>query len=182
MTGENAYRGGRVEPHEPLEDSKPRRLRYTCFATGCPMPGTLFPDHAKSGVCAWHYAVQPTDIPKVTTQLQAWECVAREIQTARRLLTGPAAADPAAQEAEFAMAWNRLRPLLSAGWETELVPGRACTSKGVDTGNRQSYGDWAKHLERFLGARVAEVLSTRRDVQRPLRADLQPVDQEAAPW
>jgi hypothetical protein len=182
------FRGGRVFTDDDNPDAaKPQRLRYPCFAAGCPMPGTLFPEHARTGVCAWHYAAQPTDIPKITYQLQAWECVAREIEQGRRVLCGPTAADPAAQEAAFNAAWARLRPLLSAGWETELRPAAIRSSKGEDRGHRQSYGDWLKHLERFLGARVVEVLSTHRRSeeasprQRALDVVMQG-DEEGPPW
>lgn len=175
------YRGGRVEPDEPLEDEPRRVVRYACFAEGCPMPGTLFPEHARNGVCAWHYSVQPTDIPKVTSQLRAWECVAREIEQARRMLCGPVAADPAALELAYHQAWDRLRPMLSAGWLAQLQPATIRTSKGEDTRHPQSYGDWAKHLEQFLGARVVEVLSMPRPQEHAQRGR-QPLLEEEAPW
>lgn len=158
---ERSYRGGRVDPDEPAPQ-KPKRLRYPCFAEGCPMPGSLFSSGTdKSGSCAWHYAVQPTDIPKVTQVLRDWMCVSAEIIAARRSLGGDLASDPAGLQREFDAAWQRLQPM-AAAWEKELAPGTIHTSKGVDIRYRQSYSDWAKHLERFIGARVVEVLSTHR--------------------
>lgn len=167
MSSSNApFRGGRVfsDDEAPIEPQKPKRVRYPCFAEGCPMPGTIFPNGAsdgKVGTCAWHYAVQPTDIPKVTQVLRDWMCVSAEILQARRCLGGALASDPAGLQREFDAAWQRLMPL-AASWESELRPGTIRTSKGVDTGFRQGYSDWAKHLERFIGSRVVEVLSTHR--------------------
>lgn len=150
-----SYKGGRVSADE---DSKPR-LRDPCFASGCPMPGSIFTAGTdKAGSCAWHYGVVPTDIPKVTQVLVDWQCVSSEIREARRCLTGELATDPAALQRAFDIAWERLEPLAPT-WVDQLKPGTIKTSKGVDTGHRQGYGDWAKHLERFLGARVVEVLS-----------------------
>lgn len=148
------YRGGRVS----ADDDTPKRVRYACFAEHCPMPGTLFPDHGKNGVCAWHYGIVPSDIPKVTRVLLDWQCVSDEVNAARVVLCGDQAADPKAQADALAAAWSRLKPLV-AGWDDQLQPGTIHTAKGADTGFRQGYGDWAKHLERFLGARVVEVLS-----------------------
>jgi hypothetical protein len=160
----DAYRGGRVHPEEPVED-KPNRPRYPCFAEGCPMAGTIFPGAGvggtgdRPGTCAWHYGIVPTDIPKVTRVLLDWQCVAVEVREARRALTGEIASDPKALAIAFSTAWERLQPLVT-GWEDQLAPGTIRTSKGADTRHRQSYGDWAKHLERFIGARVVEVLTT----------------------
>lgn len=151
------YRGGALTVQE-----KPPVRRYPCFAEQCPMPGTIFSNGTdKAGTCAWHYGVMPSDIPKVTRVLLDWQCVSSEIRAARRCLTGPMASDPAGLQREFEAAWQRVRGVAGA-WETELAPGTIRTAKGVDTGHPQSYADWAKHLERFLGARVVEVLSTQR--------------------
>lgn len=163
-TLDQAYRGGRVEPDLPADPPPPRVQRYPCFADGCPMAGTIFPNgtaDGKPGVCVYHYAVNATDIPKVTQVLRDWGCVADEVRAARRCITGPMASDPAALQAQFDAAWERLAPLVPS-WHADLAPGTIRTSKGQDTGHRQAYGDWAKHLERFLGARVVEVLSVRR--------------------
>jgi hypothetical protein len=144
-------------PHTPA----PRR--YSCFADGCPMPGTITPSGSGSSVCAWHYGILPTDIPKVTRVLRDWQCVSYEVGEARRVLTGELAADPTAIRRMFAAAWERLEPLAGT-WAAELKPGNVRTSKGVDRGPLfpEGYGDWAKRLERFLGARVVEVLSVRQ--------------------
>lgn len=160
---EGAYRGGRVEQEAP----KPQRLRYPCFAAGCPMPGTIFLGAVQgekpegSGCCAWHFGVQANDIPKVTQRLVDWQCVSIEVNAARRFLTGEQASNPKAIDEAFAAAWSRLQPL-ARSWESELQPGGARTSKGEPLSHQESYGDWAKRLERFLGARVGEVLSVRR--------------------
>lgn len=159
------YRGG------ALTEQKPRVvLRYPCFADGCPMPGTIWPGAGiggtgdQPGTCAWHYGVQPQDIPKVTRALRDWACVTYEVNEARRACTGDLASNPAALKAAFATAWERLQPLVVGQWEDELSPGNIHTSKGLDCGPRlpESYADWARRLERFVGARIAEVLSTHR--------------------
>lgn len=164
---EPQYRGGALAP---VQAPKPKP-RFPCFANGCPMPGTIFEGviqghkhtgefaTTEPGTCAWHFGVVPGDIPKVTRALLDWQCVSAEINRARRNLTGDLARDPAGLQREFDAAWQRMRDQVGP-WEAELQPGTIRTSKGVDTGHRQSYADWAKHLERFLGARVVEVLST----------------------
>lgn len=158
---EGAYRGGRVEQDKP----KPQRLRYSCFADGCLMPGTIFLGAVQgekaegTGCCAWHFGVQPHDIPRVTQALRDWDCVAFEIREARRVLTGELASSPTALQQCFAAAWERLKAVADS-WESDLRPGNIHTSKGVDTGNPQGYGDWSRHLERFLGSRVAQAIST----------------------
>lgn len=161
--GSSDYRGGRVDPDaEPAP--KPQR-RSPCFATGCPAAGTMWPGLTqgtgdKPGTCVYHYGVNASDIPRVTQVLQDWLCVAKEIQAARRCLTGPTASEPGTQAREFEAAWQRLQPL-AASWEPELKPGNVRTSAGVERPFRETYGDWARRLERFIGARVLEVLSTR---------------------
>lgn len=150
------YRGGALSVPD-----KPAVKRYPCFADQCPMPGSIFASGTdKAGACAWHYGVLPNDIPKVTRVLLDWQCVSSEVNAARRLLTGPAAADAKAQDEAFASAWNRLQGFIDTTWQAELKPGNARTSKGEEHPFREGYGDWAKRLERFLGARVVEVLST----------------------
>lgn len=146
------YRGGALSVHD-----KPKPRRYPCFATGCPMPGTIWPGAGpggtgdRPGTCAWHYAVNDTDVPRVTRVLQDWSCVSDEIEAARQALTGPKASDPGALDALQAAAAARLRPRMAAGgWSEELEPQRG-----------ERYGDWCKRLEGFLGARVVEVLSAR---------------------
>lgn len=164
---EGAYRGGRVEQEPP----KPQRLRYPCFAAGCPMPGTIFLGAVQgekaegSGCCNWHFGVQPNDIPKVTQRLVDWQCVSAEVNAARRFLTGEQASSPKAVDEAFRAAWARLQPV-ARSWESELQPGRARTSKEAIVWHDESYGDWARRLERFLGSRIAEVLSTQRSSSR----------------
>lgn len=191
MTSDTHYRGGRVEADDPMLQT-PRQMRLPCFADGCPMPGTLWPGITQGGTgdrrgtCAWHYAVAPTDIPKVTQVLRDWICVSAEINEARRCLSGKLASDPAGLQHAFDAAWQRLSPM-AAAWEKDLAPGNIHTSKGVDEGHRQGYADWAKHLERFIGARVVEVLSTRRpspDIRGTQHTQYQGtrLEDEELPW
>jgi hypothetical protein len=139
----------------------PTRRAYRCFAEQCPMPGTITPSGAGSPTCAWHYGVVSSDIPKVTRVLLDWQCVSYEANEARRVLTGELATDPGAIDIAFRNAWERLQPLVP-GWEAQLQPGNIRTSKGVERPFREGYGDWAKRLDQFLGARVVEVLSIRQ--------------------
>lgn len=136
----------------------PAKRRYPCFAEGCPMPGTIFPDSQAAGVCAYHYGVKPGNVPRVTNVLRQWDCVAFECREARRVLTGELASDVKAIDDAFAKGWERLQPL-AGEWAAYLMPGNILTSKDVDTGMRENYGDWAKRLERFIGARVVEALN-----------------------
>jgi hypothetical protein len=141
------YRGGRVNP----DSDAPKRLRYPCFATGCPMPGTIGTGPAdQPGTCAWHYGVLPTDIPKVTQRLKDWQCLTAEVNAARQALTGEHASDPKALDDVLAAAWTRLQPVVAhTGWEDVLKPRPG-----------EHLSEWSRHIERFLGARVVEVLST----------------------
>lgn len=155
-TMDDTYRGGRVDD-DPLPDERPAR-RYPCAAHQCPMPGTLFPGGGK-GVCAWHYGANSSDWPRITGKLLEWACVTYEVNEARRVLTGDNAANPVVLEALFAAAWERLQPLVS-GWEDQLKPGNirwrdATQPAGYrDSGMRESYSDWAKRLNEFVGAQV----------------------------
>lgn len=156
-----------TKPDENLSDAiphKPAPRRNPCFADGCPMAGTMFPEGVggeRPGSCAFHYGINASDIPRVTRVLLDWACVSEEVRAARRALTGEYAADPKALDALFVTAWQRLRPLVS-GWEAQLAPGNVHSSKGEDRGFREGYSDWSKKLERFLGGRVVEVLSIHR--------------------
>jgi hypothetical protein len=155
-----AYRGGALTtPQEP-----PQRLRYPCFADQCPMPGTIFGGTTgtkdEAGTCGWHYGILPSDIPKVTRVLLDWRCVSFEINEARRVLTGEKAADPKGLQTAFENAWERLKPACGSTWEAELRPGPARTSRGEIRPFAEDYSAWAKRLERFIGSRVAEVLTT----------------------
>lgn len=150
------FRGGRVFSDEeaPIEN-KPAARVYRCFADGCPMPGTMWPGITQGGTgerpgtCVWHYAVNPNDIPRVTQRLQDWQCVVDEMNAGRHVLTGDMACDPLAQNEALTAAWHRLHSVVEvSGWADVLKP------KG-------NYGDWIRHLEEFLGARVLEVRSVR---------------------
>jgi len=159
---DDEYRGG------ALAVATPKRKRHPCYADGCPMPGTIFTSGTdKTGACAWHYGVVGMDVPKVTRALTDWACLAYEVNEARRTLTDPdVAAKPAVIAERMQTAWERLQPLVP-GYEQELQP-----STIRDTAYRESYGDWAKRLEAFLGARVVEVLGVKgpRRHERTARA------------
>jgi hypothetical protein len=152
---DTTYRGGRVDGDEPTE---PPAQRYPCSAHQCPMPGTLFTGGTK-GMCAWHYGSNASDWPRITGKLLDWACVTYEVNEARRALTGEAAANPAALASLFSAAWERLQPLVP-GWEEQLRPGNirwrdATQPTGYrDTGFRETYADWAKRLEAFVGGQV----------------------------
>lgn len=160
----DSYRGGALEVHE-----KPPVLRYPCFAVGCPMPGTIWPGITSGGTgdergtCSWHYGVQPHDIPRVTRALRDWGCVSFEVNEARRVLTGELAMNPKAIDDAYLAAWERLKPLVAGEWEAKLRPGNIQLRDGEITNHRETYGDWAKRLERFVGARVQEVLTFRAE-------------------
>lgn len=176
----DSYRGGRVDD-DPLPDAKPPRRVYPCFATGCPMPGSIFAGKdQKDGSCAWHYGVKPSDIPRVTQVLNDWACLSYEVNEARRALTGDIAADPQALVDAFRNAWERLEPLAGT-WADKLRPGtirsrNRATGMVSDSKLPEGYADWAKRLTEFLGARVVEVLSTHRDRRSddPAAAQCQP--------
>jgi hypothetical protein len=147
------YAGGRVFSEDeppPIAGDAPRRLRFPCFADGCPMAGTMFPGTSRQGVCPWHYAAAPNDIPRITQRLRDWFCVAQEVDAARQILCGPHAADARAQDAALAHGWARLQAVCS-GWEADLAPRK-----------REQLHDWSRRLEAFIGARVLETLSPRR--------------------
>lgn len=156
------YRGGAITEQAP----KAVR-RYPCFAEGCPMPGTIWPGVTQGGTgdapgnCAWHYGVNSHDIPKVTQVLKDWDCVTYEINQARRALTGDLATNPKGLQDAFDAAWGRMQPLVEGEWEQHLKPGKLRTRRGEVTPYEEGYADWAKRLNEFLGARVAEVLSAR---------------------
>jgi hypothetical protein len=157
MNATKPFRGGRVfNADAPPADPNDRpRIRNRCFADGCPMPGTMWTTQLSDGnnppgSCAWHYGVVPSDIPKVTRVLLDWQCVSYEVNEARRALTGQAAADPAALDALYGMAVERLKAATrDGGW-------------GDTFGRSGDYSDWMRGLQAFLGAKVLEVLSVHR--------------------
>jgi len=160
------YRGGRVTP----DSDAPKIWRAPCFATGCPMPGSIFPGAGQggtgdqTGTCAWHYGVKPHDIPRVTQVLVDWQCVSHEVTEARRAICGDLATNPTALKAAFDTAWERLEPQVGE-WAEQLRPSTIKWTRNrpqpVDSGIPESYADWAKRLNEFLGARVQEVLNVR---------------------
>jgi hypothetical protein len=164
QTMDDAYRGGRIEP----DLDPPKRRRYPCQAHSCPMPGTIFPGAVQgekaegSGICAWHYGTIATDWPRITRVLLDWAGVSYEVNEARRVLTGENASNPAAIDQAFEQAWERMQPLVVGEWDLHLKPGNIRTRKGEERPFREGYGDWAKRLEEFVGARVRDVLSIRQ--------------------
>jgi len=152
MSQSQTYRGGRVTD-EPTE---PQRMRYPCMARQCMMPGSIFPAGAKEGVCAWHYGTNASDWPRITQILLDWGCVAYEINEARRVFTDPETrCAPKVLDQLYKTAWERLQPLVP-GWEDALAPGK------TKAGFAESYGDWARRLEKFLGTQVHASISARR--------------------
>jgi hypothetical protein len=144
-------------PDETPDDQQqePQRARFECQAAGCPMPGTMFPGSATRGVCAWHYATNASDWPRITQALTDWRCVSSEINQARRVLCDPdICTDVRAQDAEFRAAWQRLEPAMAAGgWKPDdYAPARG-----------ESYGSWANRLQHFLAARIGEAVKHRPD-------------------
>lgn len=168
------YRGGRVDPDPEAPKPMPR---FACFADACPMPGTIFPGAGvggtgdRPGTCAWHYAVNANDIPRITQVLQDWHCVAREVNAARRAQYGETASDPKAMDALFAQSVSRLRPHVQAGgWrdEFEALPG-------------EHFREWGQRLEAFIGGRVVEVLSVHRPPARTPQQSADVIDEDL-PW
>lgn len=140
-----AYRGGRVN----AADDEPKRVRYPCFADGCPMAGTMFTTLGTSpgqkGSCPMHWQAAPVAIPAITQRLLDWGFVAREIDAARALLTGEYAASPRVHALHHGQAWARLLAQLSPEWAAVLRPLQA-----------EDLGLWARRLERFLAECATE--------------------------
>lgn len=129
----------------------PRRMRYRCFANGCPMPGTIFTGGSDSGVCAWHFGCNADDLPRVSRCIADWECVANAINAGRTFTNDPMKATAAKGDtAELAAMWADLLPsVLGSGWKNRIEP---------TAGER--LGDWTRRLERFLANRIKEALGS----------------------
>ncbi len=123
--------------------------RYPCHANRCPMAGAIFPAGAKHGECRYHYGANFSDWPRITQVILDWDCVSREINIGRQMLTGVFAKDPRVLEQKFLEALDRLRPAVaSGGWG--------------DTFNRkkgENYEDWVRMLERFIDDRLRRTLA-----------------------
>lgn len=141
---------------ESIADAIPHKSvkRYTCEAHQCPMPGTMFGEGG-NGVCAYHYATNYTDRPRISQTLNEWAILTQEINHSRKVLTDPAtAAKPGLIADEFRLAWDRIKGNLGP-WIDAVKPQ---LTKG---GHMDSYGSWALRLEQFIGQRVVECLSKR---------------------
>ena len=116
---------------------------YRCLVSFCPMTGGIFlaGPHAP-GICAYHYGTTGREVERVTQVLLDWECVTYEINACRS-----AHRNVYIDKAALAKAWIRLQPALGAGWAVELAPPALC-----------NYGQWGRRLEKFLEARVREVI------------------------
>jgi hypothetical protein len=127
-----------------------KQLRYHCFANNCPMPGTIFPGGSDSGVCAWHYGCNGSEVAKVSQVLADWDCVVRVVNAGRRVLTAPeTATDGRQQTAEWAALWAELgASVAGSGWKQRVEP---------ETG--ENLGDWTRRMERFLKNRCKESLT-----------------------
>jgi len=157
-------------PGENLADAIPHNpapiQRYRCYADDCPMAGTIFegsPDGP--GVCPFHYGAPPLDVRRITQTLLDWRCVADAIRQARRALLGTNATNGPLHAQTMADAWADLRAAVAPSYWPDLEPGplrvRDRTKpEGWRVLNvREDLGDWARRLERFLGARVLEARS-----------------------
>ena len=138
-------------PHTPVLPS------YRCAAHGCPMTGAIF-EHSGggAGICAYHFASNTTDWPRITRSLVEWECVTREIRECRRVHMEPeTATKPAVVEKLFKAAIARLEPLTGTWWD-QLKPqaGRG--------GRIDNYRDWGMRLETFIGGTVIGELTRRK--------------------
>lgn len=167
-TATRPFRGGRVfDGASDLPDaSAPRTRTYPCFADQCPMVGAIFTGDTNAvGACGYHYGANPGDIPRITQVLKDWGVVIDEIREGRRMLTGSLAVDAKAVSTMFSAAWHRLQPMV-AGWENELRPSTIHHidkhGQAVDTGWTESYSDWVRRLERFMGARIRETIGSKR--------------------
>ena len=141
---------------ESIADAIPHKAvrRYACAAHQCPMPGTISGEGG-NGICAYHYATNSTDWPRISQTLNEWAILTEEINHCRKVLTDPAtAAKPALIADEFRMAWDRIKDNLGP-WVNDVKPQK---TKG---GHTDSYGSWALRLEQFMGQRVVECLSKR---------------------
>jgi hypothetical protein len=136
----------------PAIQDEPRQLRYHCFANNCPMPGTIFPGGSDSGVCAWHYGCNGSEVAKVSQVLADWDCVVRVVNAGRRCLTGAdTATDGRAQSGELAALWRDLAPAVwDSGWKLRVEPQAG-----------ENLGDWTRRMERFLRNRCKEALTGR---------------------
>ena len=133
-----------VDPSDAIDEAPGGAQRSGgCFADGCTMPGTISVG-GKTWCCAWHHGVLPTDIPRVTQVLRDWECLTYEINIGRRVLTGPHACDPKAQNKAFAEAVRRVGDATGEGGWGDRFEHR----------EGQDYRAWLLGLERFLGGRV----------------------------
>lgn len=168
-------RGHFDEDGGPVQ-AAPKRISYPCWADECPMPGTIFLDGVR-GICAWHYGRVGDDIPKVTRAILNWDCVQREINAGRRVLTAPdTLANPKALDAALRDAWERMKPaVLDSGWKPRLEPRQG-----------ERYGEWVRRIERFLSNRIKESLKpglviTDDDAPTPTVADMLSRVRGAAP-
>lgn len=103
-------------------------------------------------MCAYHYAANAQDWPRITQTLVEWKCVLDEIQTCRKIHTDPATCTRN-NGAEFDAAVARLESLTGAWW-SDLKPqlGRG--------GRMDDYRDWGHRLEVFIGGQVQTATRT----------------------
>lgn len=136
-----------VDP-EAIDDAPSGKVLHgACFAAGCPMPGSMS-SGGNSWSCAWHYAAQPSTIPRITQVLRDWECLTYEINAGRRALTGKHCADPKVLHDLYIEAQERVKVATAAGGWADAFDGA-----GMD------YRTWLYKLDMFLGQRVALTLA-----------------------
>jgi len=149
-----------AKPDKSLADAIPHTpvvRTYRCSGHGCPMPGAIFDNPGQlTGVCAYHYAANPSDWPRITQALTDWACVTDEINACRQIHTDPeTATSPGTIARQFEAAVARLEPLVGTWWDQlKPQPGRG--------GRMDDYRSWGLRLDRFIGARVQAVTVTPR--------------------
>lgn len=157
-------------------DAGPKRVRATCLANGCTMPGTLF--LGGDGICAWHLGCSANELPRITEVMRNWQCVTEAINAGRSFANDPArCSDVKAQTVALLSAWNRMHEsVIGSGWEPTLKPVQA-----------ETYGDWTRRLEQFLSDRIkvdvnGRELGATRDspTVRDMRARMRPAGWRAA--
>lgn len=117
--------------------------RYRCLANLCPMFGGIFLAGPQApGICSYHFGVVGHDMVRVTQALLDWECVTFEINRWRCALL-----HVDVDKAALSKAWTRMQPAVTGGWESELAPAPG-----------ESYVGWGARLERFMEARIKEIL------------------------
>lgn len=138
-----------ADPKDIDDAPKGKVMQSTCFANGCVLPGSIRVDGSGSWTCAMHYAVQPSDLPRVTQVLKDWECLTYELTVGRSALVGPMATDGRALDKLYSEAAERVAVATAGGGWGDVFDRKP----GLD------YRTWLLRLEHFLGGRVHATLT-----------------------